>query len=130
MQVRLSEISLHNIGGKMMGQCPQCRADHPSLEVTRDNGSLRGFCSICGLTIAEVVKELSKEAPQKRATTLGEVIVDVDQFRGLDLPEKKRIITPWLSEQTITPSASGCCKRWPWRLIHPLCRAGTPNTRA
>lgn len=124
MQISLSSIPLHNIGGKMMGQCPSCQADHPTLEMTKNNGNLHGFCSACGLVLTDAMREIIKEVPQKRASTLGEVIIDADQFRGLDLPEKKQIIAPWLSEMTITLIAGwrGVGKTW---LAMGLCDAIT-----
>lgn len=120
--INLQEIELYKVGDQLMGTCPHCMAPEPSLTVNRDNGTLKGLCIACGYEAAEAVKKAVQAIT--RATTLNEVIVEADAFRGLDLPEKKKIISPWLAEQTITLIAGwrGVGKTW---LALGLCDAIT-----
>lgn len=65
----LNEIKTNRIGNKIMGICPACMAEVPSLEIIRNNGTLHGFCGRCGYEATEPainnINSLYKETPRQ-----------------------------------------------------------------
>lgn len=93
-----------------------------------------------GSSIAEFCQgyKAPKDQHERTIISLKQAVLDADQIRVMDFPEKRKILSPWLSEQTLvlTPGWRGIGKTWfalgvgdaitrgvnfgPWETITPV----------
>jgi hypothetical protein len=92
-----------------------CFHNHCSFRTWRDaRASISGNASIAEFCHGYKAPGERKDAQEKAIISLKQAILDADQIRVMDFPEKRKILSPWLSEQTLVlvPGWRGVGKTW------------------
>ena len=117
----------------------QCFHNHCSFRTWKDaRAAISGNSPIVEFCRGYKAPGERKDTQEKNIISLKQAILEADQIRGMDFPEKRKILSPWLSEQTLVlvPGWRGVGKTWfalgvvdaitrgvsfgPWPVITPV----------